>query len=249
MYSGSSDIITDDEGDYEVDWDTITGITPYFDVSSTGRVWATNFSNSYWKTSGRALIGHYEPDIACDPHELYQGGAYEIRMYASDSQNQTPSGYAIVVSDVSNESSPVRNFLVRNNGLTEVTGLTVTALTSGTGSAVVANSNGRLYITSSSKRYKDYIADMTENEAEKLYDLPVVQFKYKDGYLDREDEAYDKPLHGFFAEDVADMFSDGGIHNAAGDVENYSERAIIARLVKLVQMQHREIEQLKQAIS
>ena len=86
---------------------------------------------------------------------------------------------------------------------------------------------------------------MTESEAEKLYDLPVVQFKYKDGYLDRDDESYDKSLFGFFAEDVAELFADGGIHNSFGDVENYSERAIIARLVKLVQMQHREIESLK----
>ena len=90
---------------------------------------------------------------------------------------------------------------------------------------------------------------MTDEEAEKLYGLPVVQFKYKDGYLDQEDEMYDKPMHGFFAEDVAEIFEDGGIHNNLGDVENYSERAIIARLVKLVQMQHREIEQLKQAVS
>jgi len=201
-----------------------------FRLNRKGKLWVSEFGNDYWNVSGKKITGRYA-----------SGYAYTVALTASDSDLDNGSGWAMAVSTSAGEST----YILRHNGSVQCTALTISALTSGTGSAVVANSNGRLYITSSSKRYKDYIADMTESEAEKLYDLPVVQFKYKDGYLDREDEAYDKPLHGFFAEDVADMFSDGGIHNAAGDVENYSERAIIARLVKLVQMQHREIESLK----
>lgn len=201
-----------------------------FHLNRKGKLWVSELGNDYWNISGKRITGRYA-----------SGCAYTVALTASDSELDSGSGWAMAVSTSAGEST----YILRHNGSVQCTALTISALTSGTGSAVVANSSGRLYITSSSKRYKDYIADMAESEAEKLYDLPVVQFKYKEGYLDREDEAYDKPLHGFFAEDVADMFSDGGIHNAAGDVENYSERAIIARLVKLVQMQHREIESLK----
>ena len=219
----------------------------FFYVDDDGKVKGNEFSNGYWRTDGRALRGYFDYDYPDNPYAEDRYGLsapkYKVSLYAGE-ENSGDAGFAIDVSDVTG-SSPVRNFLVRYSGSTQCTSLTISSLSSGTGSTVVANSSGRLYYTSSSKRYKDYIADMTESEAEKLYDLPVVQFKYKEGYLDREDEAYDKPLHGFFAEDVADIFDDGGIHNAAGDVENYSERAIIARLVKLVQMQHREIETLK----
>lgn len=201
-----------------------------FHLNRKGKLWVSEFGNDYWNVSGKKITGRYA-----------SGYAYTVALTASDSDLDNGSGWAMAVSTSAGEST----YILRHNGSVQCTALTISALTSGTGSAVVANSSGRLYVTSSSNRYKDYIADMTESEAEKLYDLPVVQFKYKDGYLDREDEAYDKPLHGFFAEDVADLFSDGGIHNTAGDVENYSERAIIARLVKLVQMQHREIESLK----
>ena len=39
-------------------------------------------------------------------------------------------------------------------------------------------------------------------EAEKLLDIPVVWFKYKEGYLAKEDRFVDKPMPGFYAEDV-----------------------------------------------
>ena len=201
-----------------------------FRLNRKGKLWVSEFGNDYWNISGKRITGRYA-----------SGCAYTVALTASDSELDSGSGWAMAVSTSAGEST----YILRHNGSVQCTALTISALTSGTGSAVVANSSGRLYITASSKRYKDYITDMTENEAEKLYDLPVVQFKYKDGYLDRDDESYDKSLFGFFAEDVAELFADGGIHNSFGDVENYSERAIIARLVKLVQMQHREIESLK----
>ena len=222
--------------------------TGYLYISKNGEIKAQNYTNGYWRTSGRIFSGYefYDgPDgeIAHGTPDFYPLPRYAIRLYAPTSSSEETS-FAMAIED-----SPTTGFrypfLVRYGGSMQCTTLTIQGLGSGTGSTVVANSSGKLFRSSSSKRYKDYIADMTEDEAEKLYDLPVVQFKYKDGYLDREDEMYDKPMHGFFAEDVADLFEDGGIHNNFGDVENYSERAIIARLVKLVQMQHEEIESLK----
>ena len=116
-------------------------------------------------------------------------------------------------------------------------------LTDGTGQ------DGRLfYSSSSSKRYKDYIGEETEADALKLLELPVVQFRYKEGYLDNDDENYDRTMVGLFAEDVAEQFEDA-VYHKGGYVENYTDRQLLVRLIKLVQMQHREIEQLKQAAS
>ena len=227
--------------------------TGYLYVSRVGEIKAQNYTNGFWRTTGRVLSGYQLTDgpngnvFHSDMQEYIPN--YAVRLYAG-TEASAGTAYAMSIEytselapeDVTSDSFP---FILRYNGSITCTALTVSNLGSGTGSTIVANSSGKLFKSSSSRRYKDYIADMTEEEAEKLYDLPVVQFKYKDGYLDTEDEMYDKPMHGFFAEDVANIFEDGGIHNEAGDVENYSERAIIARLVKLVQMQHEQIESLK----
>ena len=205
-----------------------------FRLNHKGKLWVSEFGNDYWNVSGKKITGRYA-----------SGYAYTVALTASDSELDNGSGWAMAVSTSAGEST----YILRHNGSVQCTALTISALTSGTGSTVVADSNGRLYTTSSSKRYKDYIADMTDEEAEKLYDLPVVEFKYKDGYLDRKDESFDKPLYGFFAEDVAELFPDGVVHNKTGDVENYSERAIIARLVKTVQIQRKEIDELKAMVS
>ena len=43
------------------------------------------------------------------------------------------------------------------------------------------------YLSSSSKRYKDHVSNMTIEEAEKILSIPVIWFKYKEGYLDPAD--------------------------------------------------------------
>jgi hypothetical protein len=104
------------------------------------------------------------------------------------------------------------------------------------------------YKASSSKRYKTYLGDETDEDALKLLDIPVVRFKYKDGYLGNDDENYDKAIVGLFAEDVASKYSDA-VYHKNGYIENYTDRQLLVRLIKLVQIQNREIEQLKSAIN
>ena len=236
-----------------------TDIEMYYSMSGAGRLWTTNFGNDYWATNGRILIGSLHNSRTFTPDELIPAGtiiAGDVRLLAPQDGNVTNLGaHAILVrTENKGQNTYVNRFLVRYNGNVECAAikgdtLQLGLLSFGTGSTVVADGSGNFFLTSSSKRYKDYIADMTDEEAEKLYDLPVVEFKYKDGYLDREDESFDKPLYGFFAEDVAELFPDGVVHNKTGDVENYSERAIIARLVKTVQIQHKEIDELKAMVS
>ena len=62
------------------------------------------------------------------------------------------------------------------------------------------------YLSSSSKRYKNHVSYMTEEEAKKILKVPVVWFKYKDGYLNQNDWLNGKKIPGFYAEDVFDKF-------------------------------------------
>lgn len=108
---------------------------------------------------------------------------------------------------------------------------------------------GRLFKdTSSSRRYKDHIGDMEAEEAEKLYSLPVVLFKYKEGYLPPEDQRYKATVPGFYAEDMAEYIpiaADYGDIDGESLPENWNDRYLIPYMVKCIQEQHKEIEILK----
>ena len=117
------------------------------------------------------------------------------------------------------------------------------------GSTIVSDSNGRMKtLSSSSKRYKNYLGELPDEDAERLLNLPVIEFVYKPGYLDREDAGNGKKFAGLFAEDVAGQFDDAAFKKD-GLVENYSDRQLLVRLIKLCQIQQKEIDELKSQIA
>ncbi len=103
--------------------------------------------------------------------------------------------------------------------------------------------------SSSSKRYKDHIAMLKDVEAEKLLDIPVVWFKYKEGYLAKEDRFVDKPLPGFYAEDVYRAFPECTMQNPDTSVEDWNYRTLIPPMLKLIQNLYKEIKELKENMS
>lgn len=110
-------------------------------------------------------------------------------------------------------------------------------------------------VSTSSKRYKTEIKDVEniELDAHKLYNLPVRQFKYKTDYFKNEkDSRYNKELVGFIAEEVAEIYPIATDYekDEQGNfiIESWNERYIIPPMLKLIQEQHLEIEQLKQEI-
>lgn len=119
-------------------------------------------------------------------------------------------------------------------------------LTSGT--ALVRESSSARICTasSSSKRYKDHIAMLKDVEAEKLLDIPVVWFKYKEGYLAKEDRFVDKPMPGFYAEDVYRAFPECAMVNPDTSVEDWNYRTLIPPMLKLIQNLYKEIKELKE---
>ena len=98
------------------------------------------------------------------------------------------------------------------------------------------------YLSSSSKRYKNHISNMTKNEAEKILEIPVVWFKYKDGYLDAEDWLNEKKIPGFYAEDVYQVFPEATQLNGEGEPEDWNYRTIIPAMLKLIQELYKEKE-------
>lgn len=89
--------------------------------------------------------------------------------------------------------------------------------------------------SSSSKRYKNHVANMTVNEAEKILGIPVVWFKYIEGYLAKEDRFAGKAVPGFYAEDVFKNFPEAANLNEDGSVEDWNYRMLIPAMMKLIQ--------------
>lgn len=120
--------------------------------------------------------------------------------------------------------------------------------TTSSGTAVRVNSNGTLYrYASSSMRYKEEITCQLSEELnpERLYDLNVWEYKYREGHLDKGDQRYGMTHIGLLAEDVKQHYPIAANYNEDGDVEDWSERYLIPPMLKLIQMQHAEIEAIK----
>lgn len=101
---------------------------------------------------------------------------------------------------------------------------------------------------SSSKRYKHGITDKISKEldAHKLYALPMKQFAFNDDFEKWQyNDMKGQTLPGFIAEDVAEIYPAAAIHDEDGNIESWDERRIIPGMLKLIQEQHDEIEDLK----
>lgn len=130
----------------------------------------------------------------------------------------------------------------------------------------VANSNsnaGNAHMTkegylrlgvASSKRYKHDVTEIKEADLnpEKLLELPIVQYKYNDGYLSEDDNRYDKFIPGFIAEDVAKYYPIAADYEN-GVVNDWNFRMIVPPMLELIQKLWEEkdnhaksIEDLKQ---
>lgn len=125
--------------------------------------------------------------------------------------------------------------------------------TTSTGSNVRVNSNGTLYryvSGSSSIRYKKDITTMLNDELdpERLYDLRVWQYKYREGHLDKNDQRYGQDIIGFIAEDVKQKYPIAANYDEDGQVEGWSTEIILPAMLKLIQNQKKDIDKLKEKL-
>lgn len=106
--------------------------------------------------------------------------------------------------------------------------------------------------TTSSKTIKHDIDDLKDElVADKLYDIDVHQFKYNEGIItDKNDCRYNKNLPGFIIEELDEAYPIA-IDKPSDNVKEWSWNAqyLIPPMLKLIQDQHREIEELKSAVA
>lgn len=103
--------------------------------------------------------------------------------------------------------------------------------------------------SSSSKRYKDDITGELSQQLDphKLYDINVVQFKYKDDYLKKDDLRCRKDIIGFLAEDIAEKYPIACSYKD-GVPEMWEVNILFPALLKLVQEQNERIKKLEEVL-
>lgn len=100
----------------------------------------------------------------------------------------------------------------------------------------------------SSIRYKENVKliDTEKYNVENLYNLHIKQFEFKKEYRDKVNIKGEQI--GIIAEELNELFPNACIYNRAGEVENWSHRILIPAMLKLIQEQHTEIENLKRIV-
>ena len=148
--------------------------------------------------------------------------------------------------DVGNNLEVLGNLYV--SGATKNTFTSAPNLHIGVESGKIAKTSG------SSKRFKTEIKPVDANELkpEKLYSIDVVQYKFKENYLSKEDQRYNRDVIGFIAEDIYEKYpiaADYTIDDNGGTIVNdWNFRYMVPAMLKLIQDQKKEINILKQEI-
>lgn len=108
------------------------------------------------------------------------------------------------------------------------------------GHVVFASDGATLaYAPSSSKRYKKHVRYMDKTDIDMFWKIPVVWFEYKEGYLSKEDRMYNKPIPGFYAEDMNDLLPAAARYQN-DQVEDWNERMLIPYMVAAIQQLYPE---------
>lgn len=111
--------------------------------------------------------------------------------------------------------------------------------------------NGFLYrTTASSRKIKKEITDIKEEDLapEKLYDLPIRQFKYRKNRLGEEDMRYETFIPGFIAEEVAEVYPIAADLDSKGEPEDWNVRYVVPPMLALIQRQKQAIDGLTERI-
>lgn len=111
------------------------------------------------------------------------------------------------------------------------------------GSPVTVDASGQLGIQVSSRRYKQAIADMGET-SRGLFDLRPVTFRY----IERAAGGDTAREYGLIAEEVAEIYPDLVVRNAAGEIETVQYHELTRMLLNEIQRQQRQIGALERRL-
>lgn len=199
------------------------------DLSSIGaKIGGWIINSSYLQSSGGAI-------------KLYSNGTIQVGNATIKSESN-----AMVIRSGLKIYCGTSSF---SDGTDRIMFYNLTHVTSGVHMVFAKDGATVAYLSSSSKRYKDHVSDMTIEEAEKILNIPVIWFKYKKGYLDESDWLNGKQLPGFYAEDVYDIFPEATQLNEAGEPEDWNFRVMIPAMMKVIQNQNERINTLEDTVN
>ena len=166
------------------------------------------------------------------------GGALNVRALLN------VNGHDIKTSNGGNISSA--GYINAEGNVTCAKLITNSAETASGDNAVISKSGYLRRGTGSSRRYKRDIADVEDDilNPERLYDIPVRQFAYNDGYLVEGDEYEGRTVVGLIAEEVEEHYPVAVYHNGLNQAENWDVRYIVPPMLKLIQDQKKLIDAL-----
>lgn len=104
-----------------------------------------------------------------------------------------------------------------------------------------AEVNAKKFNTQSSMKYKENIEDMTDEYAKKLLELRPVSYDYKN-------KEQGTNCYGLIAEEVAEIET-FPVSYKDGEVEGLDYSAFVPQLIRMVQLQQAEIDELKKKLS
>lgn len=113
---------------------------------------------------------------------------------------------------------------------------------------VATGSIGQIFESSSSSlRFKENVVNISaiqDIDPNKLLELPVRAFSYKEGYLHSEDNRVGMMLPGFIAEEVEDHYPIA-VDYSEGQPQSWNERFIVPGLLSLIQNLNQELINIK----
>lgn len=241
---------------------TFQGINNKFEVDSNGDITANaGFIGPFEILNDR--LAYYGDSVGTKHIYVRGGNAPVFSVGNADNQKSTISAESaslcegVITASVTGGGSI--QFGGTEWGIDQVSGSTWDVYFQQAGSSFSAaanlyvSSDGRVRKTTNSSRKikRDITTEIDADIApEKLYDLEVVQFKYKNDYIAEDDPRYDKPMVGLISEDVNEVYSvavDKGDPDDSSDwMWNY--KILVPAMLKLIQDQHHEIEELKKYI-
>lgn len=120
----------------------------------------------------------------------------------------------------------------------------------GSGTAVYINSSGALVKYSSDRRLKNSIMAVTNDELnpERLYDLPIWQYKYNADVLEDGDDLCNRDVIGFMADEVASIYPRACAYDKDGTPTSWNPNVIIPAMLQLIKDQKKEIDELSKCM-
>lgn len=252
--SGSVDIVT-------LAWSgstpSITGtLASYGSTTIIG-----NRSGTYWEFAPDGLFWHHNGDteVSDIAFASMMGSGYTVvaqTIYGtSQVKGGSISGSSLSVSG-SISGGSISGSSVSASG--SVTGNKIYTRNPSYGSSETANAR---IITASSPYEIGFISngssrdlkhdiksiEMEDIDPHRLYDAEVVQFVYNDDYLNKDDRRYGRPIPGFIAEDLMEVYP-MAVDVEDGKAKTWNERYIIPPMLALIQEQNERIKELERRI-